>query len=518
MTGKTEPWPADRETTQAALVLFNDAAEVQVDGRHHVLLRSLRHLEDPGLRPLFVGLSEAEHPSLRVHGRLGRAELAEPRGLSLADIAEVARDDERHELIAAALDGGLIPDEIRSALLGWSGLDAGVKLLLVTPRVAAGEFGTDSPGYVDVAAALNDAALGRQGLAALLLHELGDAQGTAVLRELAEIESAEAEAVRAVLLETAWMQGLRGAGPWAAAVAERPGVSPTVEMLARRVAIRFGAEGAESGWAEAFAGAEEVSRRTRLALTGLEVSPWMASERFDALVSSEDELIAALGRAGRAVARGRADGAAAYNGEGGHDAVLAALIDRQHARVSRWAADFAAETRSAALAAAVVERTRPGEPRGRARRMDAVARATATLVELNEAIASRGVSTALAERSGDDDAAWRRAVLLGLLRSEPAAARGAVTNLPTFDDRPTAAIALLLRARVGEADWTTRQLDALSLAVRGGAGLDDSLRIVAAWTYLKHTGQGAGAIAAVLAPAPPLGEESTPAPGPGKRP
>ncbi|MEM1107536.1 MAG: hypothetical protein AAGH99_02495 [Planctomycetota bacterium] len=483
---------ADEATTLAAIQLFNDAVTVQADGKHNRLLRALRHLEDPALGPLFAGLSRASHPSLQIHGWLGVAELSQPRGLTLAQITAVDRHDVQAELIGAALDGELIHDDTRTALLGWSGLRPGVKLLLATPHVAAGEFDADTPGFAEVVASLDNEAPGQRGLAGLLLTQLDDPRGNEVIERLIQETQPSADAVQGMLLETAWAHGLTGVASWAYELSVNPDTPPRLEVLALKAAIRFGDPRAEPSWAKRLNDAEEISRRTRLAWLGLEAAPWLSPHRFDAVAEDADPLIAQLGRTGRAVALTRA-------GELPHpelEALVIELIETGHPEASRWASGYAEEVGSASLAAAVVTRTLPGKPRGRARRLNAVVQSTQTLLDLEPTTALELLPTILTEE--DADPAWQRGVLLGLIRCRSDAAREVGGRLPEFADPDTEALSLALRLQRDEL-LSEEQNEALSAVLRGGAELDDSLRVQMAWAYLQRTGQGRAAIAAVLA-------------------
>lgn len=482
----------DEPTTRAAIELFNDAVTVQADGKHNRLLRALRHLEAPSLGPLFTGLSHAAHPSLRVHGLLGAAELNQPRGLTISQIVEVDQPDVQAELISAALDSDLIDRDTRLTLLGWAGLDPGIKLLLVTPCVAAGEFDADSPGYDALLEALDDETLGRRGLAALLLAQLGDERGRVALDALGPDTHPSADAVRATLLETAWTHGLVGVAPWAYDIAVTPGIAPRLEMLSLKVAIRFGDVRADARWAEQFALSDDVSRQTRLAWAGLEAAPWLSPDRFDALIESDDQLIAQLGRTAQAVALSRT-GAAEYPAV---DAQVVTLLETNHPHACRWAAEYAHDVGSASLAASVILKTEPGEPRGRARRLNAVVRSTQTLIHTDPEAAERLLTSAL--QDGEADPARQRGILLGLIRSRSDTARRIAAQLPEQTDRDTEALALVLRLQHPD-PLTETQAQALSLVIRGGAELDDSLRVQTAWAYLHRTGQGSEAIDAVLA-------------------
>ncbi|MEL7087434.1 MAG: hypothetical protein AAGL98_03170, partial [Planctomycetota bacterium] len=493
------PLTADGQTTRAALLLLNDAVTVQIDGRHHTLLRALRHLKDPALKPLFAGLSAVDrHPSLRIHGVLGAAELSASSTLSLDTIAQIRRPDLQAELISAALDGRLLDESTLDTLLGWPALDPAVKLLLATPRVAAGTFGPESAGYPAMLKALDAAALGQRGLAGLLLHELDDPRGTAALDALNAQTGSSAEAVTAMLLETAWTHGLRRSGGWALRVAEREATAERVRMLAYKVAVRFGQPGADRSWADRVARAaadRDLSQRTRLALVGLKIAPWLDAARFDGLAEDEDALIARLGRAGRAVAVYRKSAAAADTLE----AAVGELLESAHPQAWRWAADYAEETGSAALARAVVEKYQPGEAYGRSRRLEAVVNATRVLIENDDDAADFFVESLSNPRA---DGAWRRAVLLGLIRDGGDPARQIAERLPGFTNRDTEALVLVLRTASAEALSETDR-PTLERLIQDRNQLDDSLRVQTAWAYLARTGQGPSAVAALLAPRPP---------------
>ncbi len=487
----------DESTTRAALQLLDEAVTVDRDGRHNRLLRGLRQLEDPALAPLFAGLSDAaSHPSLQVHGILGLAEIARPRGLMAAEVAAVQRPDVQAELIGAALDSDLIDQPTRLMLLGWEGLTPGVKLLLAMPLVAEGRLDRESEGHAALLEAMTDPSPGQRGLAALLLHQLGDPQGTQGLIALNQDTSPSRDAVRATLLETAARHNLDRARTWAYSVAREGDLAPRLEMLALETAIRFGDPRARSWWSHLVQDSQEVSRTTRLALAGMDVSAWMEPERFDGLVASDDPFIAQVAGVAKAVAR-------AHAGQPGPavERAIAGLVMTGHPQVCRWAEDYtrltASDSVAAAIAAAIITHYTPGQERGRARRLDAVVWSTRTLLERAPADAAALLREALSRPEADPG--WCRAVLLGLIRSRAAAVADLSRDLPEFADRDAADLALNLRLRQPE-PLTGAGQQALALQIRGGTNLDDSLRVQAAWAYLKRTGQGPEAIRALLAP------------------
>ena len=479
--------PAD---TRAATALLHDAVVVRPGGRHHRLLRALRFLEDPQLAPLFHRLRENEHAALRVHGLLGIAELATPRGVTTENLVDLERDDQRAEVIAAALDGGLLDDHTLDELLAWPGLDDAVKLLLATPRVAMGRVAAGSPAHAAMVAALDESEtearstekdLGRRGLAALLLHQMGDHAGTRGLIALSTDAGAARDPVRGTLLETAREHGLDRAGTWAYSVASEPGLPPRLADLALAVAAEFGDARAHRRWREQVQAAHDrLPRRTRLALAGLGFARAAEPAVFDLLVDDPDPLVAAAGRA----ARGVADRALPTP-------ALVAALDNLHATghplAHAWLAAFAADPATpnpAAVATArrLVTGFAPGSATGRTRRLQAVLDAVETLLQRDPEAALVELPRVLA----DAGPAYTQAVLLGLIRSRTPAAAKLARRVAVPNDPDAQALALVLRLRSGGP--VGPELRATLTQVLGGqTALDDELRVQAAWAYLKRT-------------------------------
>jgi len=104
--------PASRvrsdETVDAAVWLIEQATLIHRDGRHNVLLRSLRQLEDPRLEPLFSELTQRRHPGLKIHGILGLAEIKNPAKLDMALVADIKDTAVQAQLLSAAIDSDLL--------------------------------------------------------------------------------------------------------------------------------------------------------------------------------------------------------------------------------------------------------------------------------------------------------------------------------------------------------------------------------------------------------------------------
>ena len=370
-----------------------------------------------------------------------------------------------------------------------------VKLLLATPRVAAGEFGTGSPGFDALPASVDAKAPGQRGLGALLLHALGDARGTRALDTLsARPGSASSSAVAAMLLETAWTHGLRPVGGWALRVADQPGHDPRLEALALKVAVRFGQPGADDGWSRRVRRAiedDDLSALTRLVWLALDIAPWMDRERFEPLLAHPDPLVADLGRVANQLASFTSD---AQSADRLHRAA-AGLLESPHPGAWRWAARHAVDTHDASLAQTLLLKPLPEEPRGRTVRLEAVVKAVGLVLAQPQAPA---FFSNLLSRP-DTPADWQQAVLLGLVRHGGPRAQDTAARLPDFDDPQTQALLLVLRLR-HPGPLSKEDQAALSALIQNSRPLDDSLRAQTAWTYLKHTGQGPEAVRALLAP------------------
>jgi hypothetical protein len=487
--------PAEQDTTTAAIAWMREAVTVHLDGRHHLLLRALRQKRDPALRPWFEALAEpGQHPALRVHALLGLAETASPPGLTLDRIRQAESLAVRAELIVAGLDGGLIDDATRRDLLNRSDLAPWVRVKLAAPLVATPR----TEAVLHLRAGLEQ--VGHHGPeaaaagAALLLNELGEPIGRAGLERWLEDPRATAEAILLELLQMAWEHGLDRSAGWADRLSAQPHVSRRVRHEALKTAIRFGAESADRRWAELYAAAPDDAERRELAWLGLEVAPWLDAAALAAMGEDPDPVIGLLGEVAASIARSRADPAEHL------DMVRRAgeLLATQQPRAWRWAAQHAERTGSVQMVAEMLDRYEPEPVRGRARRLKAVALATQTMIDARPEVASGFLLGQLRAPEADPDIL--RAILLGLIRSRSAAVtERIVPRLEPFDEPATEALRLVLKLST-EAPLDADEADRLAWMITDADDLDGSLRVQAAWAYLKRTGQSASALATLLPP------------------
>ncbi len=376
---------------------------------------------------------------------------------------------------------------------------------------------------------------GLRALASLLMHQRGDPSGAGILDELVAEPSPAGQAVTATLLEVMWQRSLGRGGEWAGQIAESPDHATRVRAAAARCALRFGDARAVSRWwtwLEQARAEGDVSTGLRLALAGLEAAGWMepgqlhaldqaigatadqkaATAEGDAEVGAEVEVDPILGRMLRTLEALARHGSEPKPSE---DLLSATedLLDTHYAPAWGWAVDYAIRTGSAKLMVMILDRYRADEPRGRSRRLEAVAAAAATLVQRHPSTATRWLPGRFTQDTAD--AEWRQAVLVGLLRSRHDASRVIGKKLEKIDHRATDDLILALTVHAPSPPDPVA-VERMSQVLQDPTRLDDSIRVTLAWSYLKMTGQAEASIAALLADPPAGGtlpQDPSPTPG-----
>jgi hypothetical protein len=266
-------------------------------------------------------------------------------------------------------------------------------------------------------------------------------------------------------------------------------VDPALDVLALRTALRFGEARAAALWRQRYDAATDSAMRIRLALTVLRLAPWLEAGLFDVLCASDDPLIRQAGKAGKAIASG---------GRDVPDQVVA-LVQMQQPTMNSWALSYAEDDAKPSDAELILLGLILGYEEGpvasRGARLEIAVRATQTLFDKQPDSAKNLLRPILT--SPQTDAALLEGILLGLVRSQEGRAREVVDGLGPFATANADQLALLLLTRQNQ-PLDERQMNDLRLLVRGGGNLEDSLRMQAAWTYLKRTGQKQLALAQVL--------------------
>jgi len=136
-----------------------------------------------------------------------------------------------------------------------------------------------------------------------------------------------------------------------------------------------------------------------------------------------------------------------------------------------------------------------GDRRLQSRWLDQSVEATRGLVQVARGSAGALLGPVLEHRATPTP--LEQAILLGLVRSQRREAVRVVEGLEPPTDAVARGLWLVLRAG-GDQPMSETQLDDLATLVAGGAELDPSLRIQAAWTYLKRTGRADAALSRVI--------------------
>jgi len=483
--------PIERDTLDAAVYLIKRSTTADRAGAHNLLLKAIRHLNDPDARPLFAALAQSNHPGLKAHGVLGLAETSKDKQVDLSLIAQIDDPSIQATILSAAMDDKLLSLDQAKQVLKWDSLEAEVRVLIAIRLVEAGKF-NDTAMLKGV---IRDSKkLGGSALAALLLMQLQDPAGLEHMNNVVDVsEDPQRDPVRAMILQTALRHELNEVGPWALSIADEPDVDPMLKLLALRAAMRFGVVGADSLWSEAYADAQDSpAQRVRLALIALHLSPWLDPSLFSPLEDSADPMVKAIGEAGAMIA------------SGSQNAVdpIVALLDLGHPMINAWALkyarDHASDSDARIILLGLVLAYQDGPQRGKDRRLDEAIEATQALYERDPTTAGVLLRPVMTDPSTDK--LLVQAVLLGLVRTRSLDAVAIVEGIEDQLNSPDAkALALLLLARSNRS-MDADQLDELSLLARGAGRLEDSLRFQAAWTYLKRTGLSQQALAKALGP------------------
>ena len=472
------------DTTDTAVRLLKTSMQVSSDGRHNITLRALRQLQDPALEPYFDTLAKSEHPALKIHGLLGIAECRPDHKLDLARLAAIESAAVQAEVVTAAMDSKLLTTAQCQEIVAWKGIDPGVKVI-----VAADLMHQKQPVPMEI---LKEAAkadnIARRGMANLLLTQLGDADAPKALQEIVSSTDPRKDATIEMMLQSVMQYELDRAAPWVMTLVGDAKANPRMAVFALRTALRINAPGAAESWRQQYASNDDPSQRTRLALVALQASPWVAPKLFDPLKTSEESLIKRIGAAGAAIASRKDVGKA-----------VSELVGMQHAIVNGWIVTYASRYAEPAdrreIALALIRTSVTGPDRGRAERLDDAVSATELLVEKDAADAAAMLKPILIDPK--TEGLLCRIVMLGLVRSQTGGAIKVVEGIDRVPDSQANDFLLVLRAKHGQ-PLSPGDLNLLSLLVRGAGDPPHSVRIQAAWAYLKITKQEKTAMQQVL--------------------
>ena len=477
------------QAQESALRQFEQTMLITRDGKSHNLMTALRHLKDPELKPYFEYIAGTPSPLHQIHGILGQAEISQDQTINLLSVAELKQAFVQGQIITAAMDSELVSDDQLSQLLEWPGLDIGVKMLILTNRPAL-----INQGHVDVLEeALKSELPARTGLAGLLLLQNADPRGLPELQKIDALSDAnQRDPIRGELLRIALNREFDTVRDWAFAIANQTGVDPKLKSLALLAALRFGHPQAQTLWIQSYQNADNLVQKLDYAINALRVATFTQPGIYQFLAANgEIDLIKKIGAAGASVSSNSADIA---------DRIVE-LIDMQHALVNGWAIKYAnkyASPENAQLILFSIIYAYPeAQPKNKLRRLEESVTAAQYLFELSPEMAYPFLRPLIEDPKTDPK--LLRAVLLGILRSRTPGGSAFVDGIDSFGSGDGNALALVLKARNG-VELSARELQDFAIIVRGGSDLQDSLRMQAAWLYLKYTGMNMADVMQSLKP------------------
>ncbi|MDH3583172.1 MAG: hypothetical protein OER86_03045, partial [Phycisphaerae bacterium] len=384
-------------------------------------------------------------------------------------------------LVSAAIENDLLDLEQGRQLLTWPGLETPVKLIVAAQLAAAGKL--KDQAALDAGVKSDNLAL--RGLAATIQLQLGESAGATHLQSILESKDTGRDNACLFILQTAVRHEFAVIGPWALKLASGGSENRTLDLLSLQAALRFGATGAVDQWQQQFAATSSTADRIRLSLTALSVAEHVAPAAFAAMAKDEAELIQRIGAAGYAVA-----------GKQPAAEPILKLLEMNHTLANRWALQHARripiEQATPLLAGLVLNAEgKPNPTRFRAERLENAVRAVRDLAER-----SPRPGALFANLFAQVPELSQEAMLMGLITSRAESPRTLLEGVRI--ESPTGqALATLLKARHGPAP-AAGELSQLGLIARGGAGLQEPLRVQAAWLYLKWARQEKFALASVL--------------------
>ncbi len=470
------------EATDHAIWQLQKAMLVHRNGDHNLLLRALRQMRDPKLEPLFSELIQRRHPGLKIHGILGLAEIADPPHLDLALVADIKEPTTQAVLIGQAIDDQLLTTDAAEQLARWPGLDPKVRVLVIGKLVS--DQRRVDPSTLDAEASHENLAL--RGMASLLQLQLGKAEARKTLDAINESDSPRKESTRALILQSALKYEFDKIGDWALQVAREKDVDRAIGRQGLRVAMRFNTPGAVELWLERIGSTTSEAERTRLALLALDIADRLEPRVFSAIVGDRVPVIDAIGKAGLAIAEKKPVADA-----------LIGLIAQNNYIASGWVLGYAEENYKLdpdgmrRVLEALIRDGDNDEPRFRAHRLKFAALAAENLHELDAQGADR-----LRQLVADSSELLKEVMLMGLIRSSGDDPQRVIEGI-AFEGRTARSLALLLRSKHAD-KISDEDAKALVLVMSGGGGLEEPLRLQAAWTYLKLTHQDRVALARVL--------------------
>ncbi len=437
-------------------------------GQHNLLLGALRNLRDPALKPLFSHLVGTSEPSLKIHGVLGLGEIDSKSKIDLTLLMNMTHAPTQAQLISAAIDSELITDEQLQQVVKSPGIETPVKIIAAAKLVKEGKLKDQKV----IANGLKSERLALKGLAAVLKAQLGDKSSLKILDEISTAKGLERDPARLLILRSSINYDFGAIANWAVGLADEKGIHKGIKMTALRAGLHFKQASALAAWKKTFAEVTSVADKTRYAIVLAGAAKKVSAGAFDTLIASKIEVVQQIGRVGRLISSGQKV-----------DKEAMKLLEFNNVLASRWILQHTLQLpieKSADMLVAIILAAEAGknEVRFRSHRVENAVLSSQRLIEK-----SKQAPLILPDLIKGAPPLTRQAILIGLIRAEVKQPHAMIKSLK-FDKEINQTLSLLLRTREGIKP-SEDELSRLALIVRRGPGLQTSLRVQAAWIYLK---------------------------------
>lgn len=447
-------------------------------------LVGLRRLRDPALTPFFSALASGAAAPNRRHGILGLAEISTPARLNPLMLSRLEDPGEQAFILGEALANDLVsPNEIEQ-FFAWPKLDPFIELAL-RARLHREGAGINTARVTELA---DKGGVPTQLLSALLLAQAGNKDHLeGVVSQLLSVADPERGAILEPILTIIRRENLSGASKFLADLEILYRFSPALNADLHRIHLRVAPTSALPAWKEAFEKAPSLSDRLRLAAAALDAASGLPPEAFAPVEAyKENEIVSAMGAAGRAIAEKKGIGPA-----------VAHLVKQRYKSTELWAAERAADFEDADAIA--IHRAILLTAAGRGDTKESIAEscvtAAAALAKKDHAF----LTSVLADACARFDEPMCYAILTGMLKTD-APQPWDVAQPPRWPDGQTEKISIIVIAKslpkesLDEAFLVSLEQVAIGLQPI----LPPSMRAQAAWLHAKLTGQDGPLLARML--------------------
>lgn len=464
----------------AAVDTLRRAATSSLRGDNHALVLSLRSMRDPSLHSFFETLAQSGDWAGRIDGLLGLAELSADQNIDPFMLSRLAEAEQRSAAIHGAIGLSLVQPDSAREILAWTDLSELDRVLLTAELQRRGEPWDAQP--IREIAANEKVPEEVRSLAALLLLEAGDPEQWADFSSRARVLPAPR---RNVILQevgkAAQTYRLTASVAPLLELAADEGTQPQTAGVLVGCALALDPALGIDGWIKNVERDRSSPAMLRGALQFLLYAEQLPADRV-AAVRNGDPLIEAVADAAAAHANGD-DTATAER--------LCLLIKLGNRQATEWAIRTAMRLRAAD--AAVVLRYVLTQSHGNTAEAQAL---RGTLVEVAARLVMLDPAAVREAIQQSTDPIYQELLLLGLNQSGSPQAAEVARAVRKSLSRRADALALLSMAR-GTESLNPTDLEAFGLVAAGGAGIDPTLRVQAAWLFAKHSGRAAEALAAV---------------------